>query len=315
MSFYGQILYEFTKLFTKINISNNNTETVTSTALGSQPSLVAADRWDQVNIKGGNHWIRLTSDANNKDLTIAHSGPGSVDNDRTVISFKPLTADEVAALPEDTVITPLYAEQCFQTTKSEYDKAGHSVSAQTEYFYLPVSTTEHDLSTIKEKHFAVPSDDEQEYDIDAENMGISINDYLSKNEYLQKKYLDTALGEYLKTYHYVTTDLTGEKATIYPNMKEEERPSLAEAIGPLDNSADGVSKNLNVLLYGDDTYKTQLYSISQILNALINEIKKLNEGVAGQQSAYYALLTTAGALEQRIATLEAIVNPTPPASE
>ncbi len=320
MSFYGQVLYEFTKLFTKINVSNNTTETATAVTSGSQPSLVAADRWDQFDLKGGNRWIHLNSNNQNKTITISHSTPGAVDNNRTVVGFKPLTTDEVAQLPTEVQesIIQLNAQQCIQTTKSQYDAAGHSVDAETSYFYLPVSDTKLQLDEIEErvdnienKHLTISSDDQTEYIIDSTNKGISIEDYLNTNNYLTEDILGTTMGEYLKDNNYITTEFTGEKTVIYPNRKQDDNfPTLAETIGPLDNSENGVSKKLNALLYGEDVYMTTVYSISETLNHLIAKITKLEEVTQKQDNSYYGLLVAVGALDQRVKALEEKLTPT-----
>jgi hypothetical protein len=62
---------------------------------------VAADRWDQIDFKGGNRWIQLSSDATDKSVTISHSTPGQVDASKTVIGFKPLTEEEFLAIPKE----------------------------------------------------------------------------------------------------------------------------------------------------------------------------------------------------------------------
>ena len=293
MSFYGQVLYEFTKLFTKINVSNNTVETATAVTSGSQPSLVAADRWDQFDLRGGNRWIHLNSNNQDKTITISHSTPGAVDNNRTVVGFKPLTTDEVEQLPAEVQesIIQLNAQQCIQTTKSQYDAAGHSVDAETSYFYLPVSDTQLQLDEIEErvgnienKHLTIPSDDQTEYVIDATNKGISIANYLNENKYLTEGILGTAMEDYLDDNDYVTEAVTGTLLTLYPNKTQF--PTLAESIGEITGQG-GFSKDVAIM---ENEPEDTEYTVNTAIKAIVENIKDNRDSVKGANARLTLLI-------------------------
>jgi hypothetical protein len=163
MSFYGQILYEFTKLFSRIDVLNNATNNVAEDPVTSeQGNLQAAEEWDTLNLKGGNRWINLTTNTTDKTVTISHSSPGTIDDNKSIISF-----EKVDSVPEDATSTQLKQLDVIKTTTSQYDNAGHVVSAITNYYTLPENPTAKSyddvidrLDIIEDKHLTIASTDD-----------------------------------------------------------------------------------------------------------------------------------------------------------
>ena len=79
MSFYGQVLYEFTKLFHKIWIRNDGAKTYTTPERTPEDAyFMPDDKWDSLSFNSGNHWIHLESSNKEKGnmITISHNTPG-----------------------------------------------------------------------------------------------------------------------------------------------------------------------------------------------------------------------------------------------
>ena len=93
MGFYGQVVYEFTKLFSNINITpSDSSETPLSPdAENADVFFEATDMWETINIKPANKWIQLRGVGptdTTKTIKIGHGTPGAEDNSKTTKSPK-----------------------------------------------------------------------------------------------------------------------------------------------------------------------------------------------------------------------------------
>lgn len=106
MSFYGQVVYEFTKLFSKFTINNGTT-------------LEAEDMWDEIKING-DHWVSIqgSKDAD-KEITFSHGDPQEkVDDTKTCTIF------EVIEEPTETPTLLEYGSK-LQFKTPTFDTKGH----------------------------------------------------------------------------------------------------------------------------------------------------------------------------------------------
>lgn len=133
MGFYGQVVYEFTKLFSKFLITkSSSTEIPVTPPDENQPIFLEADNmWEQIDIKPMNRWIQLNGSGENsttKCIEIGHSSAGqSVDNKQTISVEK--WYDEVDETEQ------LYGGDCLKIATTNYDAAGHLVDNNPTYHY------------------------------------------------------------------------------------------------------------------------------------------------------------------------------------
>lgn len=301
MSFYGQVLYEFSRLFSKINIQNNNSGTAAAVNPNAQESLSPTEEWDQLTIAGGNRWIQLNSNKNNKIITISHATPGEVDNSKTIVSFAP-----VDSVPDGATVIELPAGTIVRTSSNEYDAAGHAKDATTSYFKLPANKTEQDLNSITERVTQL----EETYVAENEFNNMT-KAYLNENQYIQSEEFETKTQNYLdeKKYinsqnleeneKYATTKITGTLDEMYGN---EEAKTLASTIGTMvgENSFIGDLKEL--LNYPDD-YDIQ-FTLSEAIKALCETAATQSEELQRVQLAQAELLILNNELRTRIEALE-----------
>lgn len=296
MSFYGQVVYEFKKLFSSLKITKNNpTEIAIEPPEDSNFRVQALQPWDELNMAPSNRWIQLNGEPLTKTITIGHSTPGEKDDEKTVIGFSKIAEEDIPA--DETPITLNYGDY-IETTNSNYDKAGHSIEATKSYFRLPISATETDVEQLKEDvshiftHFLTVSNAEEH-----EGKGQYIDTYLTEQEYIKKDALITELDIYLNSpeHTYVTNDVTGALDIMYP---ASELKSLADTIGAV-TGTDGFSTVLNDKLNTDKTY-----TVSEAIQGLV----VLNEQLVAEQTslkaANTALLVIIEDLQKRIAELE-----------
>ena len=121
MSFYGQALYEFTKLFHRIIVKNNgfDIEDNLPEKASAAADFSADERWDKLVFDTGNHWIDLATSngVNGNTITISHSAPGNISQ----------TGAGFIEIEEDKNAIELKPGQVFATTTANYDSAGHLV--------------------------------------------------------------------------------------------------------------------------------------------------------------------------------------------
>ena len=269
MGFYGQVVYEFKKLFSSLKVTKNNpTEIAIEPPADSNFRVQALQPWDELNIAPSNRWIQLNGEPLTKTVTIGHSTPGEKDDDKTVIGFSKIAVEDIP--DSETPITLNYGDY-IETTNSNYDKAGHSIEATKSYFRLPISATETDVEQLKEDvshiftNFLTFSEESA-----TDNKGKYIEDYLYEQDYIKQERLLEELETYLTSpeHKYVTEDTTGTLVTMYPGG--DEMP-IAETIGPV-NSEDGYSTALNTKLGTDEWY-----SVSKAIKALLGIIELQEE--------------------------------------
>lgn len=298
MGFYGQVVYEFKKLFSSLKIiKNNSSENAIEPSTDPSFRVQALQPWDELNITPANRWIQLDGNVGTKTITIGHSTPGEKDDAKTVIGFAKIAQEE---LPEDVTPIELAYGDYIETTNSNYDKAGHSIEATKSYFKLPISTTETDVEQLKldVSHMLAKFLTTSNAEEDA-GKGQYIETYLTEQEYIKKDGLLTELETYLNTNEYVTHGTTGYLDTLYP---EGEYATLADTIGPV-TGPNGFSTALsNKLPEGTITN-----TVSAAIKGLITLNGDLVTEQAGLKAANSALLTIIDGLQTTIADLQSRV--------
>lgn len=133
MGFYGQVVYEFTKLFSKFLITQtNSSEAPIIPPVTNQSILLEADNmWEQVDIKPTNRWIQLNGVSGNavtKTVEIGHSTAGTAVDAKQTISVEKYneTIDNAAQLQTG---------DCLKIATTNYDAAGHLVAESPTYHY------------------------------------------------------------------------------------------------------------------------------------------------------------------------------------
>lgn len=291
MGFYGQILYEFSRLFSQINIQNNNNESATAINNDLQASLAPTEQWDRLTLEGGNRWIQLNSNTADKIITISHSEPGAIDESKTVVGFK-----KINSLPEGAAATELKAGDLIQTILSEYDAAGHSRGATSSYFTLPESETEKNLDDITNRVTELENTYVAEDELDS-----SIGNYLTNNNYVQEEVLETNISNYLVNNNYITTELTGELNDMYSITTEK---SITETIGAIDQNAKSIRSELNRILAVDETNGPIVYTVSEAIQKIIGIIESLQGELSTIKAANRGYEADIKDLTARIEALE-----------
>ena len=150
MSFYGQVVYEFKKLFNKIKIKNDGfNKTDIPETQTTEASFTADVPFDTLNLNSGNRWIHLDYQNTNSgnEIIVSHGAPA--DKAYSVMSFNGINIDAT-----DKTINQLSAEQVFSTTNFEFDIAGHLVKEPTESYYklppsiISITNDENDTPTL-----------------------------------------------------------------------------------------------------------------------------------------------------------------------
>lgn len=119
MSFYGQVVYEFTKLFSKFKIG----ETI----------LEAENIWDQIELTN-DKWIVLTGDKDendNKTISIKHNIPQ--ETTRSQSSFSKFDDES----EPDKAIAQLQYGDMVEAATYNFDELGHLTGTETNYYKLP----------------------------------------------------------------------------------------------------------------------------------------------------------------------------------
>ena len=308
MSFYGQVLYEFSKLFSQINIANNSNNNVVPNPIeiSDQSTISPLERWDQLGISGGNRWINLQSNPINKTISIFHTTPGEADDSKKVIGIT-----KVESLPDDITAEQLDYGDILQTTISEYDAAGHSIGASTTYFQLPKGEMVENVQELQDNmghifdYFLTTEEN-------PEKRGKYIEEYLTEKDYLKQENLENNMSNYLSTHNYVTTALTGNKSDINTTSNTENW-TLAATLGRINMPADSLKVALDtVLKLSEDQKQISSYSIADAIIELIKfkeiqdteiaTIKSANMGYSAYIDQLNAKITN---LEEQIQNLDA----------
>ena len=152
MSFYGQVMYEFTKMFSKFMVTQHSNSEIPIIPPETPVSkhFEATTMWEQFNIEPTNRWIQLDGDGGNDDIKtikIGHSTPGVTDVEKTFISLEKIET-------EDEEITQLKNGDTIKISTLTHDAAGHANSSPTYTYYklpsarLTIVTPEEDLEDI-----------------------------------------------------------------------------------------------------------------------------------------------------------------------
>lgn len=99
MSFYGQVVYEFTKVFSKLMITQVNNSELPVALENKNVFFEASDMWEQIDIKPLNRWIQVQGQNDNdatKTISIGHGFAGAQDPNKTTISLSSLTEKPIA---------------------------------------------------------------------------------------------------------------------------------------------------------------------------------------------------------------------------
>ena len=131
MSFYGNVVYEFTKMFSKILVKRvSSSSEFLAAPQKNEDEFAATDMWEQVEFTPGNRWIQLdgSKDANNKKIiAFAHTAPDSKENKKDV-------AKGFYREGEDKI---LKSGDTFTSAEIAYDKAGHVIEHTNVTYTLP----------------------------------------------------------------------------------------------------------------------------------------------------------------------------------
>lgn len=276
MGFYGQVVYEFKKLFSSLKIIKKvDSETaIEPPASDTEFKVQALQPWDELTLTPSNRWIQLSGDPVNKSITIGHSIPGATDDSKTVVG---LSRVEESAIPEGTEVTALDYGDYIQTTVSEYDAAGHSKGATTAYFKMPLGETVDNVNQLQEDMKYVYNNflnTIEEYSPDPENpdnlipKGKYVETYLTENGYVNTETLGDAMQKYLNDEGYVTSAVTGYCGDMYPTLAEY--PTIAETIGAVTGN-DGFSKSVAEMTSAPNADEAQ-YTISDAVKLVAENI-------------------------------------------
>ena len=144
MSFYGQVIYEFTKLFNVVSFKNaglevdNNFGSDTDTALHR---FKADERWDTMHIETGNRWIRFVADTDAQHCKVYHATPGK----KASTTWGFTWVENPEKVTEKTILPPGAVLQVYE---NRYDAAGHYVDSAKVNYQLPASEIDINNGTI-----------------------------------------------------------------------------------------------------------------------------------------------------------------------
>lgn len=317
MSFYGQVRYEFSKLFDKIKIKKNNLNNEASAPAADEILLQPDEKWDTLNFESSDRWIALNANLTDKIITFGHNEPGEADDTKTAVGFQQILASDIP--PEGKVI-PLNRGDFIKTTVNQYDKTGHATGeANVSYFKLPededqliLDETIGRVDNIEKYYLAIKPENtpgNDEYNNDDGTGGLSISKYLADNGYLDNTSVETKLGEYLLDNNYVTKELTGDLSNMNTTDNTSEW-TITETIGDMNSSNENSVKSaLDTILEVPAANREETsYSVSNAMIELIGLISKQQGSIDSLVAANIgisALNAKIIELENRIETLEA----------
>ena len=145
MSFYGNVFYELTNAFATIAIKNSGKSLKSFISPGQDTALPAAGLEGKVSIDTGNKWINLQGSPEELMFKVYHSKKDENDKSNNV---EPVEIP--AAAPDNAV--ELKPGDYLQINKFFYDDAGHvTTSGTSDYYRLPISDTDKDMSDLQER--------------------------------------------------------------------------------------------------------------------------------------------------------------------
>lgn len=152
MSFYGNVFYELTNAFATIAIKNSGKSLKSFINPGQDIELPAAGLEGKVSIDTGNKWINLQGSPEELMFKVYHSKKDENDKSNNVESVK-----IPAAAPNNAV--ELKPGDYLQINKFFYDDAGHvTTSGTSDYYRLPISDTDKDMTDLQERMDALEKD-------------------------------------------------------------------------------------------------------------------------------------------------------------
>lgn len=156
MSFYGNVFYELTNAFSSIIVKNSGKSSKSFITANSNPvEVTSVGLGGKFNLDTGNKWIQMKGNFDDKSCKIYHAKSDSSDTSHSAAAFTALEESNDAA----TELTP---GGYFKTTTFNYDDAGHVTSVSPTYYRLPLSETEKDLESLKERMDNIEDSDEEQ---------------------------------------------------------------------------------------------------------------------------------------------------------
>lgn len=127
-SFYGNVFYEFGKLFNRFFFRNKGKDKEEIPTPEDDFSISALERWDTLSFNSGNKWIVLNQ--NSEGVDISHGAPGEIQTETG------------GFIPEEegTEGTALSSGGAFSTYDLNFDKAGHLKDCKKNTYLLPSAT-------------------------------------------------------------------------------------------------------------------------------------------------------------------------------
>lgn len=295
MGFYGQVVYEFKKLFSSLKIiKNNSSEVAIEPSADPNFRVQALQPWDELNLAPANRWIQLNGNEGTKTVTIGHSTPGEKDDTKTVVGLSRILASEI---PEGEEVTALDYGDYIQTTTSEYDAAGHSIGATSSYFKMPLGETVDNVNQLQADmeyvftNFVNTIDDSGDPENPAQK-GQYIETYLTNHGYVNTDTLDEAMANYLTENNYVTSEIIGLPDVMYPDRAGY--VSIVDTIGTVTGD-DGFSKSIAEMNSLPDANAAE-YTVSGALQSLTENVLDNRTRLKGTDSRLNALIAKLNAL-------------------
>lgn len=272
MSFYGQVVYEFTKLFNKFKFKNSgvsNENFPEEKEPVSEFNYEANERWDELTFETGNRWVQMVPDMSAKSIKVFHAKP----SDKVLNSSTFLPKDEA----DEDQVNLLDAGQCFEVPEYGIDNAGHISKINLKYYKLPITDFEGNLDELnKQMADLYEKKADQSYDYAESNV----------------QRLDERIDELPTPYEFNNLkNQVGNLGNIYNYL--DSNSTIVSTIGQVDGES-GYSKNIATMA-GENPDK--VYSLSEAFNATCKQVISL-------QATLFNLQILIQSLTKRIEELE-----------
>lgn len=282
MSFYGQVVYEFTKLFNKFKFKNKGLSNDSFPKDGdaiSEFGYEAVERWDEITFETGNRWIQMIPDITNKGIKVFHSKP----SEKVSTSSTFLPKD----MGEGVQVKQLDAGQSFEVPEYGIDDAGHISKINLKYYQLPITDFESNLDELNAQMTDL-------YDAKADQAYRYAEEVVYKYAKDNVKALNDRIDELPSPRDFNSLkDSVGNLGNIYNFLDAE--TTIVSTIGQVDGDL-GYSKNIANMK--DDDADT-VYSVSEALSAEANQIISLKNTILNLQTLVSSLITRIEKLENK----------------
>ena len=316
MSFYGNVVYEFKKMFSKLKvIKTSDSVNLALPESTADATLEASSMWEQIDLKPSNRWIQLDCTNVNdttKTVTIGHSAVGAGgDAVKSVEVVAEAGASDVQLKNGDIL----------KTLITRYDEAGHIAQVSTEYqnYKLPVATisllnkSDNDIipdattdkinfegdnwiilsnndGALKISHLAT-----EDYDLDAKESFQMIKNIDEEDLPENVEYITLEPGDYIKSYNVFKDSNCGhliEAQEVYFKlpMTDNDR-DYTDA----QNRLSFFEETLGIA-YGDEIERDESNEFYQY-DTLAEEVKNNNNFLNSLRADYYDEDTGEGSLE------------------